>query len=106
MRSLTICRAFSASINYAPQYYRVPHLLKDKRELEIPKTLLELEGNVLFNFDKKLPEWGITVKKGNGSGSSAPEAKLGPEGRQQDRGDPGQGVFLLFLWPGMGGGRA
>jgi hypothetical protein len=54
---------FFRSINYAPQYYRVPHLLKDKRELEIPKTLLELEGNVLFNFDKKLPEWGITVKK-------------------------------------------
>jgi len=54
---------FFRSINYAPQYYLVPHAMKDKRELAIPKTLLELQGNTLFNFDKSTPEWGVTLKK-------------------------------------------
>lgn len=54
---------FFRSINYAPQYYRVPQAAKDKRELPIPKTLIELEGNTLFNFDPKNPEWGIKVKE-------------------------------------------
>ncbi|MGH8608485.1 MAG: hypothetical protein ACREX9_14050, partial [Gammaproteobacteria bacterium] len=54
---------FFRSINYAPQYYLVPHAAKDKRELAIPKTLLELQGNTLFNFDKSTPEWGVTLKK-------------------------------------------
>ncbi|MGJ0486589.1 MAG: DUF4331 family protein [Methylomicrobium sp.] len=54
---------FFRSINYAPQYYHVPHAMSDKRELPIPKTLIELEGNTLFNFDKNNPDWGIKVKK-------------------------------------------
>jgi hypothetical protein len=53
---------FFRSINYAPQFYHVPHAMKDKRELEIPKTLLELEGNKLFNFDKNNPLHGQGVK--------------------------------------------
>jgi hypothetical protein len=54
---------FFRSINYAPQFYHVPNAMKDKRELPIPKTLIELEGNTLFNFDKNNPDLGITVKK-------------------------------------------
>lgn len=54
---------FFRSINYAPQYYEVPLARKDLRELAIPKTLIELEGNSLFNFDPKRPEWGISVKE-------------------------------------------
>lgn len=50
---------FFRSINYGPQYYKVklsaPY---DDRELKIPKTLLELEGNTLFNEDPKDPNWG------------------------------------------------
>jgi hypothetical protein len=37
--------------------------MTNARELQIPKTLIELEGNDLFNYDPNLPEWGITVKK-------------------------------------------
>ena len=36
---------FFRSINYAPQFYHVPHTMTELRELPIPKTLLELEGN-------------------------------------------------------------
>ncbi|MGH8556861.1 MAG: hypothetical protein ACRESZ_05250 [Methylococcales bacterium] len=72
---------FFRSINYAPQYYKVPHAMLDKRELAIPKTLLELEGNSLFNFDPKLPEWGfpvngITLKK------DLPNGRLGWNGNK------------------------
>src|ERR1700738_1794579 len=49
---------FFRSINYAPQFYHVPHTMTEARELKIPKTLLELEGNDLFNFDPAFPEWG------------------------------------------------
>ena len=49
---------FFRSINYAPQFYHVPHTMRDVRELKIPKTLLELEGNDLFNFDPNDPRWG------------------------------------------------
>jgi hypothetical protein len=49
---------FFRSINYAPQFYRVPHTMSWARELPIPKTLLELEGNDLFNFDPANPDWG------------------------------------------------
>jgi len=42
---------FFRSINYAPQFYHVPHTMTGSRELKIPKTLLELEGNHLFNRD-------------------------------------------------------
>jgi len=53
---------FFRSINYAPQFYHVPHSMPEVRELEIPKTLLELEGNRLFNFDPENPRHGRGVK--------------------------------------------
>ena len=53
---------FFRSINYAPQFYHVPHTRPDLRELPIPKTLLELEGNHLFNFDPENPQLGRGVK--------------------------------------------
>ena len=53
---------FFRSINYAPQFYRVPHTMTDMRELKIPKTLIELEGNKLFNFDPANPKHGQGVK--------------------------------------------
>jgi hypothetical protein len=50
---------FFRSINYGPQFYRVPLSASyDDRELKIPKTLLELEGNTLFNDDPHDPNWG------------------------------------------------
>jgi uncharacterized protein DUF4331 len=54
---------FFRSINYAPQFYHVPHTMVDARELKIPKTLIELEGNTLFNFDPENPRHGQGVKK-------------------------------------------
>ena len=53
---------FFRSINYAPQFYHVPHTMTDTRELPIPKTLLELEGNTLFNFNPQNPKHGYGVK--------------------------------------------
>jgi hypothetical protein len=50
---------FFRSINYGPQFYHVPLSASyDDRELKIPKTLLELEGNTLFNDDPHDPNWG------------------------------------------------
>ena len=50
---------FFRSINYGPQFYHVPLSAPyDDRELKIPKTLLELEGNTLFNDDPNDPNWG------------------------------------------------
>jgi len=54
---------FFRSINYAPQFYHVPHTMTEARELQIPKTLLELEGNDLFNYDPADPEWGYGKKR-------------------------------------------
>jgi hypothetical protein len=54
---------FFRSINYAPQFYHVPHTMPELRELKIPKTLLELEGNDLFNYDPGDPDWGHGVKR-------------------------------------------
>jgi hypothetical protein len=53
---------FFRSINYAPQFYHVPHDATDYREIAIPKTLLELEGNTFFNYDPANPDWGHGVK--------------------------------------------
>ena len=53
---------FFRSINYAPQFYHVPHTMKEARELPIPKTLLELDGNDLFNFNPANPNHGNGVK--------------------------------------------
>jgi hypothetical protein len=54
---------FFRSINYAPQFYQVPHTRTELRELKIPKTLIELEGNTLFNFDPMKPKLGQGVKE-------------------------------------------
>jgi hypothetical protein len=59
---------FFRSINYAPQFYHVPHTMPDIRELKIPKTFLELEGNELFNYDPSQPAWGHGVKRDLPSG--------------------------------------
>lgn len=53
---------FFRSINYAPQFYHVPHADSADRELKIPKTLLELDGNRLFNFDPARPGLGVDRK--------------------------------------------
>src|SRR5712672_3167520 len=53
---------FFRSINYAPQFYHVPHTMPEARELPIPKTFLELEGNDLFNFNPAIPDHGQGVK--------------------------------------------
>src|ERR1700737_4343923 len=53
---------FFRSINYAPQFYHVPHTMPEARELPIPKTFLELEGNDLFNFNPAIPKHGQGVK--------------------------------------------
>jgi hypothetical protein len=49
---------FFRSINYAPEFYAVPHADTTHRELLIPKTLLELEGNKLFNTATAPPSGG------------------------------------------------
>ena len=54
---------FFRSINYAPQFYHVPQVMTDARELKIPKTLLELDGNKLFNFDPEKPQHGQGLKE-------------------------------------------
>ena len=54
---------FFRSINYAPQFYKVPYTMpKEMREIATPKTLLELEGNTFFNFDPANPDVGYTRK--------------------------------------------
>lgn len=64
---------FFRSINYAPQFYHVPHTMTDLREVKIPKTLLELEGNDFFNFDPNNPDWGYENVVGkNGSKKDLP----------------------------------
>ena len=55
---------FFRSINYAPQYYHVPHdSPAELREVPIPKTLLELDGNKYFNYDPAQPNWGHGEKR-------------------------------------------
>ncbi|HKP71823.1 MAG TPA: hypothetical protein VJT82_02730 [Pyrinomonadaceae bacterium] len=65
---------FFRSINYAPQFYHVPHTMSAEfREAPIPKTLLELEGNDLFNFDPNDPDWGYLGVHGRATmGSKRP----------------------------------
>jgi hypothetical protein len=59
---------FFRSINYAPQFYHVPHSMNSARELPIPKTLIELEGNHLFNNDPANPDWGYPTVQGHPNG--------------------------------------
>jgi hypothetical protein len=47
---------FFRSINYGPEFYKVNSDQPDLRELPIPKTLIELEGNALFNDPKNPAE--------------------------------------------------
>jgi hypothetical protein len=55
---------FFRSINYAPQFYHVPHdAPAHLREVPIPKTLLELDGNHYFNHDAAQPDWGRGEKR-------------------------------------------
>ena len=54
---------FFRSINYAPQFYHIPIGRMELRELPIPKSLIELDGNTLFNFDPANPKHGAGVKK-------------------------------------------
>jgi Domain of unknown function (DUF4331) len=75
---------FFRSINYAPQFYHVPHAMTEAHELDIPKTLLELEGNDLFNHDSGGPEWGYGEKKDLPPG---PHAWKGTGFRKDTRGN-------------------
>ena len=77
---------FFRSINYAPQFYRVPLAWTDRRELPIPKTLLELEGNALFNFDPANPRHGSGVKTG------LPPGPYGWNGAGYERDENGEAV--------------
>lgn len=62
---------FFRSINYGPQFYRIPDSdAMDRRELAIPKTLLELEDNTLFNFNPDRPEHGHSKKAQLGANTS------------------------------------
>lgn len=54
---------FFRSINYGPQFYKIPVTADmEFREFPIPKTLLELKGNQLFNYDPAHPKHGHGVK--------------------------------------------
>lgn len=64
---------FFRSINYAPQFYHVPHTMTEARELPIPKTLIELDGNDLFNYRPEFPTWGFQQKDG-----TTPKLELPP----------------------------
>ncbi len=56
---------FFRSFNYGPQYYNIPFTMAKKyREMPIPKTFLELEGNDLFNHDPAHPEHGKNAPVG------------------------------------------
>lgn len=79
---------FFRSINYAPQFYNVPHTMPELRELKIPKTLIELEGNHLFNFDPEHPLHGRGVKK------NLPAGPLAWEGDSFSRDEKGNYRFV------------
>lgn len=79
---------FFRSINYAPQFYKVPHAWMDKRELEIPKTLLELEGNDLFNFNPDFP------RHGQGEKTELPDGALTWDGDDYKRDENGNFRFV------------
>ena len=87
---------FFRSINYAPQFYHVPHTMAWARELPIPKTLLELEGNDLFNFDPEDPDWGYLHVNGkpNGSKRELPEGPLTWDGDRFRKDEHGNYRFV------------
>ncbi|MDA8020161.1 MAG: DUF4331 domain-containing protein [Thermoanaerobaculia bacterium] len=79
---------FFRSINYAPQFYEVPHAWTDRRESEIPKTLLELEENHHFNFDPEFPH------HGQGETTQHPDGALTWEGGDYKRDENGNFRFV------------
>jgi hypothetical protein len=88
---------FFRSINYAPQFYHVPHTMPDARELKIPKTLLELEGNDLFQLRSQFPYLGTRPQEGPTSRAAHLEWQQFQERRQRQlpfrllrRGCPGR----------------
>ncbi len=81
---------FFRSINYAPQFYHVPHTMQSARELEIPKTLLQLEGNHLFNRDPDDPDWGYP----HGKKRPLPEGPLTWTGDRFMKNEDGKYVFV------------
>src|SRR5262249_5799865 len=54
---------FFRSVNYAPQFYHVPHTMPDLPGLKIPNKFLQIEGNDLFNYDPAQPDWGHGPKR-------------------------------------------
>jgi hypothetical protein len=91
---------FFRSINYAPQFYYVPHTMEELRELEIPKTLLELEGNDLFNFDPDDPDWGYLGVNGKPNGSKR-ELPAGPLEWKGDRFRKDENGNYRFVYSGF-----
>jgi hypothetical protein len=91
---------FFRSINYAPQFYHVPHTMTAMRELPIPKTLLELEGNHLFNFDPSDPEWGYLGVHGKPNGSKR-ELPPGPYTWNGDRFRKDENGDYRFIYSGF-----
>ncbi|HEX8096849.1 MAG TPA: hypothetical protein VF507_02380, partial [Pyrinomonadaceae bacterium] len=86
---------FFRSINYAPQFYHVPHTMTAARELKIPKTLLELEGNDLFNFDPNNPDWGYEGVVGrNGFKKELPQGPLVWHGNRYRKDENGNYRFV------------
>jgi hypothetical protein len=87
---------FFRSINYAPQFYYVPQTMASARELKIPKTLLELEGNDLFNFDPSDPDWGYLHVHGkpNGSKRELPSGALTWNGDKYRKDENGNYRFV------------
>ena len=80
---------FFRSINYGPQFYDIPISAdREYRELPIPKTLLELEGNTLFNFDPARPQHGSGVKL------PMPDGSISWEGRSFLRDEEGNYRFV------------
>jgi hypothetical protein len=81
---------FFRSINYGPQFYLVPHASDEaERELPIPKTLIELANNPLFNYDPARPNHGRPVdgRTEKFELPSGPHAWNGNAFKKDDRGN-------------------
>lgn len=93
---------FFRSINYAPQFYHVPHTASASlRELKIPKTLLELEGNDLFNFDHADPDWGYLGVHGRATTGSKRELPPGPYTWEGERFRKDENGNYRFVYTGF-----
>ena len=76
-RSSTTCRASSARSTTRRSSTTCRTRCRTLRELQIPKTLLELEGNHLFNFDPENPQLGQRREEGPAAGPAAPGRATG-----------------------------